>query len=30
MGMDIGMGVKNGDKHIYAVAQAETNGADLS
>lgn len=28
MGMDIGMGVRDGDKHTYAIAQAGTNSAD--
>lgn len=30
MGMDIGMGVTDGDKHNYALARAETNSIDLS
>lgn len=30
MGMDIGMGMRDGDKHTYAIAQAGTNSADLS
>lgn len=30
MGMDIGMGVTDGDKHNYSLARAGTNSIDLS
>lgn len=30
MGMDIALGVRDGDKHTYTLAQAGTNSTDLS